>query len=191
MKPNNALMRSKNSRSRRAVSLCRCVWPWLGSLVVLVFCGCAGYQVGPTNGRKPGESSVAIVPFQNQTLEPRVGDAVTAAMRKQLQRDGTYRLATGGESDIVVTGTVTKYYRQALSLDPNDVATARDYQVWVIVQVTARERAGGKLLLDQPVTAKTFIRVGSDLHSTERQTMPLLAEDVAKSAIALLVDGAW
>ncbi len=165
--------------------------PAFCALTLALFSGCAGYQVGPTNGRKAGSASVEIVPLQNTTLEPRLGDAVTQALRKQLQRDGTFRLGTSGESDIVLTGTVTKYYRQELSLVAGDLATARDYYVWITVQVTARERTGGKVLFDQPVTGKTLIRVGSDLTSTERRALPLLAEEVAKPAISLLVDGSW
>jgi hypothetical protein len=34
---------------------------------------------------------VQINPFANKTLEPRLGDEVTAQLRKQLQRDGTFR----------------------------------------------------------------------------------------------------
>jgi hypothetical protein len=36
------------------------------------------------------------LPFNNQTLQPRLGDAVTQALRERLQTDGTYHLATHG-----------------------------------------------------------------------------------------------
>jgi hypothetical protein len=153
--------------------------------------GCAGYRLGPANGLAAGEKTVQITPFTNRTLEPRLGDAVTAALRKQVQRDGTYRLATRETGDIVVSGVVTRYYRQELSFVPNDIATARDYRVRLTAQVTARERGTGKVLLDQPVTGYTLTRVGPDLASTERQALPLLAEDLAKRVVALLADGGW
>ena len=57
---------------------------------------------------KPGEKSIQIIPFANQTMEPRLGDAVTIQVRKQLQRDGTYRLATHEDGDILVSGAVTR-----------------------------------------------------------------------------------
>ena len=74
---------------------------------------------------------------------------------------------------------------------PDDIATARDYQVRLTAQVTARERSTGRVLFDQPVTGTTLIRVGSDLTSTERQALPLLADDLARQITALLVDGGW
>src|SRR5215469_11489417 len=84
--------------------------------LILVFCilvasllsGCAGYQLGPTNGLEAGQKTIQITPFLNHTLEPRLGDAVTTALRLRIQRDGTYRLASHGGADIIVTGVLTR-----------------------------------------------------------------------------------
>ncbi|MEK7706764.1 MAG: LptE family protein [Verrucomicrobiota bacterium] len=159
--------------------------------VAVAMSGCAGYRLGPSNGQTVGEKTVQVTPFTNHTPEPRLGDAVTEQLRKQLQRDGTYRLATHDAGDIVISGTLTRYYRHELSFVPNDIATARDYRVRLTAQVTARERSTGKVLFDQPVTGFTLIRVGSDLTSTERQALPLLAGDLARQITALLADGSW
>lgn len=63
-------------------------------LIALLMAGCAGYRLGPTNGLSAGARSVQVNPFQNKTIEPRLIDAVTSQMRKQIQQDGTYRLET-------------------------------------------------------------------------------------------------
>ena len=107
------------------------------------------------------------------------------------RKDSTYRLATREPGDIVVSGVVTRYLRQELSFQPNDVLTVRDYRVSLTAQVTARERGTGKVLFDRPITGYTMIRVGSNLTGTERQALPLLADDLAKNVTALLVDGSW
>jgi hypothetical protein len=160
-------------------------------LATLIVTGCAGYKLGPPNGVAAGEKSVQVSPFSNQTLEPRLGDAVTSALRKTLQRDGTYRLATHGDGDIVVTGELTRYDRHELSFVPNDVLTVQDYRVRLTAKVTAREAGSGKVVLDQEVTGYTLLRVGSDLTSAERQALPLLAQDLAKNVTQLLVSGTW
>ncbi len=116
---------------------------------------------------------------------------MTVQMRKQLQRDGTYRLATHEDGDILVSGAVTHYRRQEVSFIPTDVLTVRDYRLILTAQVTARERGTGKVLFEQPVTGSTLIRVGTDLTSSERQALPLLAGDLARNVTALLVDGSW
>jgi hypothetical protein len=161
------------------------------SALSLLLGGCAGYKLGPTNGLAAGSKSIQIVPFSNNTLEPRLGDAITSQLRKQVQGDGSYRLATHDDGDILVSGVITRYRRQEVSFVPTDVITVRDYQLIVTAQVTARERGTGKVILDQPVTGTTLIRVISDLTSSERQALPLLAGDLAKNVTALLVDGSW
>jgi len=167
-------------------------WQWLlVSLVALGGSGCAGYKLGPVNGLAAREKSVQVNPFDNQTLEPRLTDAVTSQLRKQLQRDGTYQLASHNDGDIVVSGSVTRYVRQEVSFSSSDVLTVRDYRLELSAQVTARERSSGKVILDQAVVGTTLIRVTTDLTSTERQALPLLAADLAKNVTALLAEGAW
>jgi lipopolysaccharide assembly LptE-like protein len=163
---------------------------WIGLTAVLAM-GCAGYKLGPTNGVVAGDKSVQLRPFANQTLEPRLTDEVTAQLRKALQHDGTYRLATHDDGDIIVSGSILHYQRIELSFLPNNTLTVRDYRIKLTAQVTARERSSGKVIFDQPVTGTTMIRLGSDLTSTERQALPLLAADLAKNVTALLVDGTW
>jgi hypothetical protein len=158
---------------------------------VLLSTGCAGYRLGPTNGSVAGEKSVQIMPFSNSTLEPRLGDAVTVQMRKILQRDGTYKLATHDDGDILITGSITRYHRHELSYLPHDLLSVRDYRLSLTAQVTAREKSTGRIIFDQPVTGYTLIRVGSDITSTERQALPLLAGDLARNVTALLADGVW
>ena len=153
--------------------------------------GCAGYQLGPTGGQTAREKSVQIIPFINRTPEPRLGDAITAALRKEVQRDGTFTLATRAAGDIIVSGVLTRYQRRAVSFVNTDIATARDYDLTLTAQITARERSTGKVLFDKPVNSFTLVRVGSDLATTERQALPLLATDLARRVTAMLADGSW
>jgi len=169
----------------------RCVRLLLIFVAALGLGGCAGYRLGPTGGQVAGEKSVQIVPFVNRTPEPRLADAVTSALRKEIQRDGTFHLATRDAGDIIVSGVLTSYQRHEVSFVPNDIATARDYDVNLTAQITAHERTTGKILFDQPIKSFTLIRVGSDLANTERQALPLLATDLGKRVAALLADGNW
>lgn len=157
----------------------------------LLLAGCAGYQLGPVNGASAGEKSIEVQPFNSITLQPRLGDAVTQALRERLQTDGTYRLATRGGGDIVVTGVITRYVRDSLSYLPGDVQTAENYHVTITAHVIAREAATRKVLLDKNVNGSTLVQVGTDLASAERQSTPLLAEDLARNVTELITEGAW
>jgi len=161
------------------------------SFFALVVSGCA-YHLGPTNGAVAGARTVEVHPFKNSTLEPRVNDDVTQQVRKQLQQDGTYRLATRSDTgDIIVDGTVTKYERRGMTYQPRDVVTVQDFRILMTVHVTARDQASGKVLFDETVTGSTLVRAGNDLPSDERQALPDLSDDVGKKVVSLIVDGTW
>lgn len=160
-------------------------------LLCLLLTGCAAYQLGPTAGFPAGSRSIQVNPFQNETFEPRLSAPVTLALRKNLQRDGTYRLETRSPGDIVVTGALVRYDRDAISFQPRDTFTARDFEIRLIAKVTAIERASGRVVLDRQVIGRTTLRGGVDFNSAERQAVPLLADDLARNITSLLVDGEW
>ena len=164
-------------------------WSILGC--ALLCAGCAGYKLGPTNGQPAGARSVRVDLFQNETYEPRLSEAVGTALRRTLQQDGTYRLSTDGDADIVVQGTITEYDRSGISFEPKDIITPRDVQIRLVAKVTALERSTGRVILDRKVSGRTTIRIGPDLSSADRQAVPSLAEDLARNVTALLVDGSW
>jgi len=116
---------------------------------------------------------------------------LTSQLRKTLQQDGTYRLASHGDGDIVLRGTIIGYDRLELSFASTDTLTVRDFRISLRARVTATDRGSGKVLLDKPVSGFTLVRVGADLTSSERQAMPLLAADLAKNITSLLVEGSW
>jgi len=144
--------------------------------------------------------------FRNEAPEPRLSEAVAHALRKRIQQEGTYRLATQKDGDIVVSGTILTYQRNAVSYQPGDVTTVRDYEITIRVHVVAVERSTGRQLLDQNVDGRATIRIGArqpdpqgdmypvlaaDQASIERQNLPVLAADLAQNITARLVDGTW
>jgi hypothetical protein len=159
-------------------------------LAASMLAGCA-YRLGPTNGETAGDRTVKVSPFYNKTLEPHLTDYVMNSIRKRLQEDGTYKVGTHGEPDIVLSGTILTYGRTPLSLQPTDVITAVDYELTMSAEVTARERSTGRVIFTKTVQGRTSLRIGADQTSSERAALPLLTDDVARKAVALLVDGSW
>jgi len=153
--------------------------------------GCAGYKLGPTGGQEAGARSVQINPVQNATLMPGLGPSLAQALRKQVQRDGTFLLDTRGTGDVVVNCEVVDYRRRGIAYQPNDTLTAADYELTATVRVVATERGSGREILNKEVRGRTTIRIGTDQTSAERQAVPILAENLAYNITALLVDGEW
>jgi hypothetical protein len=164
---------------------------WLPALLSAVAAGCAGYHLGPSNGLAAGSRSVQVLPFVNHTREPRITEYLGESMRRQLQQDGTFCLKTSGAPDLEVTGEIIRFERTELSYSTNDVLTPQEYTLILTANVVARDPISGKTNLNRAVQGRTFIRAGNDLASSERQAIPNLADDLARNAVSLLVDGAW
>jgi hypothetical protein len=164
---------------------------WLLIILAVAASGCAGYKLGPTNGVAAGSRTVKFKPFVNRTHEPRVTEYLSTSLRKQLQQDGTFRLETAGSPDILVSGEITRFDRTGLSYQTNDVLTPQEYTLTMQAHVVAMDVNTGKVFINRTVQGYTYIRIGNDEYSAERQAVPLLTDSVARSAVSLLVDGAW
>src|SRR5450756_40070 len=164
---------------------------FLPVLAAVAWAGCASYHLGPVMDDTAGDKSVEVLPFNNQTLEPRLGDTVTQALRERLQTDATYHLATHGDGDIVVTGVIRQYRRIGLGYSSSDAITPENYRIEVILHVIARERNSGKAILDKDVKGQTLVHIGTDLASAERQALPLISTELARNITELLTEGSW
>ena len=165
---------------------------WVGVLgLVWLTAGCAGYRLGPTGDLGAGDRSVQFNPVLNQTLEPGLAPAVNSCLRKAVQRDGSFRLSTHGEGDIVVRTEITHYRRRGIAFQSYDTLTTQDYELTIEATVVATERHSGREMVNTTVTSRTTIRAGTDLASMERQALPLLADELARRIAGVLADGKW
>jgi hypothetical protein len=164
---------------------------WLGLLLMVALTGCVGYTAGPTNGFPAGERTVKVNYFKNETLEPRLVVAVNRALKRNLQKDGTFELETRGSADLLVTGELIKFLRGGVSYTPGDTLSVRDYSMQLTAKIKVIDRATGNVIVDQEVTGSSIVRVGNDLTAGQRQAVPLIADQLARQATSLIVDGDW
>ncbi len=159
--------------------------------IAALLAGCAGYKLGPTNGLPAGSRTVEVRPFINKTREPRVTEYLAASMRKQFQQDGSFHLETSGHGDYLVRGEIIRFDRSGLSYQLGDVLTPQEYTLVLIAHVEVVNVNTGKTNFSKNVFGRSYIRIGNDQSSAERQAMPLLTDDLAQKAVSLLVDGDW
>src|SRR5215213_5308640 len=82
-------------------------------LFAMVLSGCAGYQIGPIQPKTMrGVKTLAVGSFKNDTLEPRVEVLLANSIIKQLQQDGTYRIADERNADAILEGTLDRIQRR-------------------------------------------------------------------------------
>lgn len=181
----------KSSAAQRfiAMKLLRFSQLALSVLLIVIAAGCAHYKLGPTNGLAAGAKSIEIRYFKNEALEPRLVEVLDHSLKRGIQRDGTLWLETHDKADYIMTGEIISLNRMALSFDPGDTLTARDYQITLNAHVIVKERITGKIVVDRNVSGRTNIRIGSDQSSAERMAAPMAAETLAYNIVSSVVDG--
>jgi len=160
------------------------VLTWIGT-------GCAGYHLGSPHAGMLAGRTIQVLPVVNETVEPRLGEILTSALRRQVQREGTFSLAGSDPPDLILTTTVTSFHRHAVSFDPNDVLRPRDLQVALEARVRVVQRSSGQVVMDRSFQGRRLMRIGPDLASAERQTLPMVAEELARQVVVALAEGQW
>jgi outer membrane lipopolysaccharide assembly protein LptE/RlpB len=169
---------------------------FLLSLLALTLTGCAGYQLGPI---KPttmrAVKSIAVLNFRNDTLEPRVETLLANAVIKQIQQDGTYRIADEKNADAVLEGSLQEIERRPARSIRGNQLLSREYTLVLRVKYRVYDRATGVDLEGRTVTGTTSFFVSgtnaltADVNNDERQALPLAAEDMAVRLVSQISEG--
>ena len=168
----------------------------LAALAGAMFAGCAGYHMGAIKPTPMARvQTIAVPSFQNLTLEPRVEVLLANAIIKQIQQDGTYRIADEKSADAVLEGTLEEMERKPERSVRGNVLLTREYSLILRVRYRVLERGTGKDLAGRTVTGRTtFFVSGSnalaaDVLQDERQALPLAAEDLAVRLVSQISEG--
>ncbi len=165
---------------------------WLAAVcsLVVLLSGCAGYHLGPA---KPpylkDVHTIAVPVFRNNSLLPRVEGLVTDIVIRQVQQDGTYKVANAGEADAILTGYIEKVQRTPARSVAGNILLTAEFQLDVGLRFQLVERSTGQILDSGRVDGSTSFFVGNDVQQDERQAIPLAAEQAAIRIVSQISEG--
>ncbi len=164
--------------------------------VALSLGGCAGYHIGPIKPVKfSAVKTIAVNTFKNETLQPRVEVTLANSVIKQIQQDGTYRVADEPDADALLSGTLSQIRRRPSRNVRGNVLQTREYTLELHVHYKITERGTGKLLDARDVVGTTsfFVSgsgsIAADVNQDELQAFPLAAEDLAVRLVSQISEG--
>ncbi len=160
-------------------------------MLVLALSGCAGYRVGNISGRDlQGVHSVYVPVVKNNSLQPDLQVAVTNAIIRRFNNDGTLEVNQNQNSDSELDVTITDIRSTAVRSSTSDIYVTAQYQVTILATVTfVNRRAGRKIFENSTVSGNTTFFTQSDIQEGERQALPLPAEDLANQSVKLVTEG--
>ncbi|NLT70640.1 MAG: hypothetical protein GXX91_08085 [Verrucomicrobiaceae bacterium] len=188
----------------------------VSGLSILLFTGCAGYQLGEV---KPGIyrdiKKIHVPPFKNLTLEPRLSSLVTNAVLAEMQADGTYEVASRANCDAVLVGQISHVDKYQLRSVRNDTLKSRELSLYLLADFHLEDpRTGARIEeraasgdiavpTDDKMSAPEEIigaRQGRVIGDTiqfvdpsfqigERNALAVVAEDLADKLVSQLANG--
>jgi len=160
------------------------------SAVFLLLTGCLGYHVGPV---KPSVlrdiHAIAVPTFENKTLLPRIEVLITDSVIKQLQQDGTYRIANENNADAILKAEITDISRTPARSVRGNVLATTEFNLIMHVKYKLETPSGTVLMPSAEVVGTTSFFVGTDVTTYERQALPLAAEELAIHLVTQLSEG--
>jgi len=160
------------------------------SAVFLLLTGCLGYHVGPI---KPSVlqdiHAIAVPTFENKTLLPRIEVLITDSVIKQLQQDGTYRIANENNADAILKAEITDISRTPARSVRGNVLATTEFNLAMHVKYKLETPSGTVLMPSTEVVGTTSFFVGEDVTTDERQALPLAAEELAIHLVTQLSEG--
>ena len=76
------------------------------SLLPLLFCGCAAYQIGNQSLYPLEIHTVSVPVFQSNSFRRNLGERLTEAVVKEIERRTPYKVVSDPGADSVLTGRI-------------------------------------------------------------------------------------
>jgi hypothetical protein len=163
----------------------------VAALLCLLMTGCFGYHVGQIHPHfMEGIHSIAVPTFRNETLIPRIEVLVADTVVRQIQQDGSYKVASSLETaDAVLEGEILQVVRRPSRTVINDVEATQEFSMTLVLHYKIIRKATGETVDDKNATGTTTFFVSGDVNQDEIQAIPLAAQNAAANMVAEFGEG--
>ena len=110
----------------------------------LTMLGCAGYQIGPRSLYRPNVRTVYVPIFESDNFRRNLGEWLTEAVIKEVERTTTYKVVGQDRADTVLHGRIVREGKRVLAENRRD--EPRDIEVGLLLQVNWLDRRGTVLI---------------------------------------------
>jgi len=149
-------------------------------LVSVVLLACCGYSTRSL--LPPHLRTFALLPVENATLQPGLGDQFEGVLNRAFTNDRSLRAATADDADLVLTTKVTSYSRTASVYDQNQNVQA--YELSIAAQVDAHDQVRDESFFSEVVAQRVSYDPSAEAEdAAAARCLDLLAKEVVRRVI--------
>jgi hypothetical protein len=148
---------------------------------VFFLSSCGTYHV--TSGVPEEIRTISVPVFENKTGFPEFGAIATQYTLREIQREGTFKIAPLESASFKLLCTLSTDQR-AVSYNRSYGSRASEYRYKLIASVTLVERSTGKLLLDNvTVEAITSFLTNDDMLTGMQGATPRVSKELSRAIV--------
>ena len=151
--------------------------------------GCAGYQVGSNTLYRLDIRTVYVPIFVSDSFRPFLGERLTEAVVKRIERVTPYKVTHRADADSVLTGRIIYAQKRVITEDRFDMA--RDVEVGIRVEAVWTDRSGNLIgsrfssplpapLITLTSTGNFIPEAGQSYATAERAAIEKLAKQIVE-----------
>lgn len=181
------MRRGGGSLSSRAHGLVVVVRALLAGGGLFLFCAVVGGCGYSLTTRLPSHiKTVAVPPFQNETLEYGLEEEITQAVIEKFTTDNSLRVVSEDRADSVVYGTIREYKRRVAGFTAEEIAN--EYEIAIVMDIVVRDRVKSKDLWAEEGMVRTTNYFVDQVES-ERQGRDTAVKQLAEDIVSRTVQG--
>ena len=133
----------------------------------------------------PAEKRTVTVPtFVNETDVTELGAVAARQLLREIQREGTFRIATADDAALEVQGVVKRFNVSDMSYDRRTGARYSSFTLTAIVEVSVIDNARRAVLVDgRRYMASTTVTASQDLMTARRDASGRIMDDLARQVV--------
>ena len=152
------------------------------SLMAAATGGCASYTW--TSSVPEEYRTIAVPTFENRSNDAELGPITTQYTRRELQREGTFKLKRTGDAAVELQGAIVSARRGALTFDRTLGTRASSYRYTVTAEISVIDKKTGKVLVDnRKYMAETSFLTQNDLLTGQRNSAARIGQDIARQIV--------
>ncbi|HMO49753.1 MAG TPA: LptE family protein [Kiritimatiellia bacterium] len=157
------------------------------ALLMTLGTGCAGYRLG---NMLPGDVKTVFVPsVENRSSEPLIEVELTRAIIRQIQQDGSLRIAAEEEADAILTVVLNEYRLEAVAFRSDDRAAANQYRINLEASMVMRRTRDQSVVAQAPrILGSAVFDVAGDLTTSKQTGNPQAANQLADRIVQRVVE---
>jgi hypothetical protein len=149
--------------------------------------GCAAYRFGHQSLYRPDVRTVHVPVFESESLRRGLGERLTEAVIKEIEKRTPYKVVSSPNADSVLTGRITRETKRVVA--SNRFNDSRDIETEFTVEVRWMDRHGELLMqhsglplpqlhIDVSTASEFLPEAGQSLAASQQVAIERLARDI-------------